>query len=420
MFTARGYYISTIAILSVALGAFFYLPAISMVSLPAVIFILMARVAFPLHTEVDVTRLVERKVILQGDTLSIKLKIQNNGERLAVVKVTDELPSNMELVDGSNVILLGLKNNETKSFNFSLSASLPGRYMLSKISIEVMDPLQIFHKRKIIQTYEEIRAYPFVETSRHSILMLSLRNEPGENRSRRQGEGEEFYSVRNYVPGDRLRRINWKASARYSALFTNQYTSELAGELMIVLDSRFALLAEDDEKVQFRFCSSAAATIAYSSLMSRNKVGLMIMGDLLEKVPPAYGFKQLRKILAALSDFRAGRRWQISKVNSYLRLLFPKVNEVTIITPLADVEILDSVSALHEDGFNTLVVAPDIWSERIGRLKDRERRIATKLFIQNRKVFLNQVRKYATVVDWDIAIPISHSMRNVEAKVGFG
>ncbi|MEM3637213.1 MAG: DUF58 domain-containing protein [Conexivisphaerales archaeon] len=390
-----------------------------MVSIPAIVFILMARVITPPHLEVETVREIEKSVLLQGDTLKVQITIANRGEELAILRVTDELPRNMKLVDGSNVILVSLKKDETKIFTYSVSPSLPGRYIFSDLKVEAMDPLQIFCMRKSVEAEreEEIRAYPYVETTRNSMVMLSLRNQPGENRSRRQGEGEEFYSVRNYLPGDRLKRVNWKASARHVALYTNQYTSELAGEVMIVLDSRFGLLAAGDEEEQFRYCSSAAATLAYTSLMRRNSVGLMIMGDLLEKVPPAYGYKQLRKILAALSDFRPGRRWQVSKVSSYLRLLFPRVNDVAIITPLLDEEILRAASNLHQDSFNTIVVSPDIWSSKTGNSNYLEDRVATKLFVAKRRMMIGRVRRFAVVVDWNTSTQLSHSIRGASREV---
>ncbi len=261
------------------MSSFFYIPYISIASLPISIFLIVGRLLKNTNTNVTVSREIDKSVALQGDEVKIRLTVHNKYESIAIMRIEDSIPMNMKVIKGSNTFIMQLNRGESKSFTYSVSPFLPGKYCFNEIKIESFDPFQLFVEREIITIRDEIRAYPYVETNRSSMIIMSLRNQPGENRSRRQGEGEEFYSVRDYVVGDRLRRINWKASARYSTLYTNQYASELAGELMVILDSRFALLPKEDEEEQFKKCSSAAATIAYSAILSRNKVGLMIMGD---------------------------------------------------------------------------------------------------------------------------------------------
>jgi len=411
LLTARGYSLTTLAFFAIAMSSFFYIPYISIASLPISIFLIVGRLLKNTNTNVTVSREIDKSVALQGDEVKIRLTVHNKYESIAIMRIEDSIPMNMKVIKGSNTFIMQLNRGESKSFTYSVSPFLPGKYCFNEIKIESFDPFQLFVEREIITIRDEIRAYPYVETNRSSMIIMSLRNQPGENRSRRQGEGEEFYSVRDYVVGDRLRRINWKASARYSTLYTNQYASELAGELMVILDSRFALLPKEDEEEQFKKCSSAAATIAYSAILSRNKVGLMIMGDLLEKVPPAYGYRQLRKILTALSDFSAGRRWQVSKVNNYLRLLFPKVKEIALVTPLVDDEVLKALSSLYEDGFNSYLIAPDIWSSRLKKELELDRRIALKIFILRRRENIEKAGRFAKVVDWDVDKPLSHLLR---------
>jgi len=411
MLTARGYSLSALAFFAIAISTFFYIPYIAIASLPISIFLIVGRLLNSPHVNVSVAREIDKSVALQGDEVIIRLTVHNEYDSLAIMRIEDSIPMNTKVVKGSNTFIMQLNRGESKSFTYSVSPFLPGKYCFNEIKIEAFDTFQLFVERKIVTKQDEIRAYPYVETNRSSIIIMSLRSQPGENRSRRQGEGEEFYSVRDYVAGDRLKRINWKASARYSTLHTNQYASDLAGELMVILDSRFALLPKEDEEEQFKKCSSAAATIAYTAILSRNKVGLMIMGDLLEKVPPAYGYRQLRKILTVLSDFNAGRRWQISKVNNYLRLLFPKVEEIALVTPLVDDEVLKALSSLHEDGFNSYLIAPDIWSSRLRKGLELDRRIASKIFILQRRENIEKARRFAKVIDWDVDKPLSHQLR---------
>lgn len=357
-----------------------------------------------------VTREVEREFVLVGDELGIRISVKNLGGEIDVLRIKDELPINAKLVRGSNEFVTRLLPREEKSFVYAISPAIPGRYTFSNVNVFAMDSMQFFSTHSSYPLSSSVTVYPYLEVDGKpkNLQLALLRMWPGEVVSRRQGIGDEFYSVREYIEGDKLKRVNWKASARKEEIYTNQFKAELSGEIMIVLDARFKLLPEGRDDESFNHCTGAAATLSYHLLEARNRVGLMIMGDLLDKVYPSSGKRQIHRILAKLSDVQQGRRWQISKLSSYMSLLFPGLRDVIIISPVVDEEVERAVQSMVYEGFNLTLISPDLFS-RTDKL-NYERLAAERLFQIERKVALTRIRRFALVIDWDVRYPLSYSL----------
>src|SRR5204863_319240 len=98
----------------------------------------------------------------------------------------------------------------------------------------------------------------------------------GNRVSRATGEGLEFADLREFVPGDRIRRINWRASARRGELWVNEFHAERNADVILFLDSFIDARRSDrgtlDEAVR------AAATLTERYLLEKDRVGLVNFG----------------------------------------------------------------------------------------------------------------------------------------------
>src|SRR6266571_4089649 len=123
----------------------------------------------------------------------------------------------------------------------------------------------------------------------------------GQVSSRQLGEGTDFWGVREYTAGDEVRRINWKASARLDRLYTNEYEGERSGDVVIVVDARRESFIGTETDNPIEHGVRAALGIAEHVLASKNRVGLIVQREVLDWVPPAFGRKQLYRILDHLT-----------------------------------------------------------------------------------------------------------------------
>src|SRR2546430_3334546 len=180
----------------------------------------------------------------------------------------------------------------------------------------------------------------------------------GQVASRRIGPGTEFWGLREYVAGDEVRRINWKASARLERLFTNEYEGERSGDVVIVVDARreSSVGTEADNPVEHAV--RAALGIADRVLATKNRVGLIVYRQVIDWVPLAFGRKQLYRILDHLVHVKPGGEWRVSHVGLVLSRFFSRDCLIVLITPLQDRDALAAVIELAARGDDIAIVSP--------------------------------------------------------------
>lgn len=125
----------------------------------------------------------------------------------------------------------------------------------------------------------------------------------GAYNSKFRGGGIEFSEVREYVPGDDVKRIDWNVSARHNSLFVKEFVEENELNIYLILD----LSASNDfgfikSKLDLSF--EVAVSLMFLALKNNDKLGLGIFTDKLEKfIPSKKGKKQLLRIIKELIDY---------------------------------------------------------------------------------------------------------------------
>jgi uncharacterized protein (DUF58 family) len=131
----------------------------------------------------------------------------------------------------------------------------------------------------------------------------------GEYHSVFKGRGMEFAEVRDYVPGDDVRTIDWNVTARLGRPFVKQYVEERELTVMLLVDvsasGRFGSVARLKSEVAAEVC----ALLALAALGNHDRVGMILFSDRIERhVPPQKGRRRgLRVIAEALAAQPEGR-----------------------------------------------------------------------------------------------------------------
>lgn len=126
----------------------------------------------------------------------------------------------------------------------------------------------------------------------------------GEYHSAFKGRGVIFSEVREYVPGDDVRDIDWNVTSRYNKPFVKVYEEERELTVMLLVDvsgsRRFG--AAGDPKMEKM--AEIAATLAFSSIQNNDKVGMILFSDKIEKfIPPKKGRKHILLIIREIINF---------------------------------------------------------------------------------------------------------------------
>jgi len=128
------------------------------------------------------------------------------------------------------------------------------------------------------------------------------RREAGLRNVRRPGEGRLFEGLREWVPGDDTRIIDWKATARRGKPIARQFEDERREQVLLVLDAGRLLTAEVDGVPRLEAVVDAALRLAHAAVEHDDNVGIMVFADTVQSfVPPARGRRGLRAVLEVLA-----------------------------------------------------------------------------------------------------------------------
>jgi uncharacterized protein (DUF58 family) len=134
-------------------------------------------------------------------------------------------------------------------------------------------------------------------------LQVARRREAGLRAIRRPGEGRLFEGLREWVPGDETRIIDWKATARRGKPIARQYEDERRQQVLIVIDAGRMLTAEVNGVPRLEAVVSAALQLARAAVEHDDNVGLMVFADAVQRyVAPARGRRGLRAVLEGLAS----------------------------------------------------------------------------------------------------------------------
>ncbi len=131
----------------------------------------------------------------------------------------------------------------------------------------------------------------------------------GAYHSQFKGRGMDFEELREYVPGDDVRTIDWNVTARMRRPFVKLHREERELAVMLVLDVSASGAFGSSGRTKREFAAEVAATLAFSALRNGDKVGLLLFSEEVELyVPPKKGRKHLLRIIREALAFPAKKR----------------------------------------------------------------------------------------------------------------
>jgi uncharacterized protein (DUF58 family) len=151
----------------------------------------------------------------------------------------------------------------------------------------------------------EVIVYPPLVSIRlrASLAQAQRRREAGQKSVRELGEGRLFESLREWVPGDDIRHIDWKATARRRKVITRQFEAERRQQVLLVLDLGRLMTADIAGGVaRLDFVVQAALELAYAAAQNDDDVGIMTFADGVQHfVAPQRGRAGVRQVLDVLA-----------------------------------------------------------------------------------------------------------------------
>lgn len=327
----------------------------SELALLAAPFLLFAGVGLFLAQEPQVVAAIEldRTRLLEGEALAATVWLRNDGPGAVELELAPARSRHLAL-DPVGTVALRLSPGSDTRLVFSARPGRWGAHAIGPLVVRARDPLGVAVWDGRLGRRVDLRAFPREQRLRE--LVSPLRTQPflGSHVARRRGEGIEFADIRPFQTGDRVRQINWRATARRGSLQLNERHPEHSSDVVLLLDTfeeaRDAAGGTLDSAVR------AAAGLARAHLGRRDRVALVDFGGTLHWLEPAFGTAQLYRIVDALlaSDIAFSYAWR--NVDSIPRRVLPPGALVVAISPLLDERSIRLVTDLSTRGCDLTVI----------------------------------------------------------------
>jgi uncharacterized protein (DUF58 family) len=252
----------------------------------------------------------------------------------------------------------GATAGDGPTVRFIFSPQRWGRRHIGTVDVVLRDRWRLAEGHLTV-SLPTLNCYPAPAQQRTRVVLSRLPNRLGEHAARTFGEGIEFAGVREYVPGDRQRSINWPASTRRGRLQVNTFAAERSQDVVLLVDGTSDVGEPGSSAVDLALRGAAAAARAY--LDARDRVGVITHHwGAIGWLVPGLGRRQLYRIidsmLAGMGATGPTGSASGTSMHRLPRAALPPGALVVVFSPLLDQRFVETLRDMRERGFTILVV----------------------------------------------------------------
>ena len=301
--------------------------------------------------------------VFAGETVLVELTASNMGDDIERLHLTDQPPYLAKVVRGAPSLDASLKRNSEVTLRYELVFREPGQFEFGITSFGIGSLFGLSEKTFAFYSPFSVRVYPKLLTPKLNPLRARAFGWAGTTPSKYRGGRLEFTNIREYAVGDRVRDVNWKASARLRNRLVNEWRVERGLDCVVIVDLNSDDLPRVGDWSARGDVIEAAYELANSFMTSGNRVGMLVLGQLLYKVRPGFGMKRLKTMVESMIDSQEGEVWNVEHVEEYLAEFFRKQylrrkGTLFFVSAGANTRLLGAVASLAKKGFvcNTVLV----------------------------------------------------------------
>jgi uncharacterized protein (DUF58 family) len=349
---------------------------------------------------------------VEGDELAVRIRLVASApvDRLDVFV---RLPSGLELASGRQAQALRLARGEEREIELTVRAERWGAHQLGPVYLRTRDPFGLLVAEGMLARTPEIRVYPREDTLRRILQPRETQVLAGSEVARRKGQGIEFADMRPWAPGDPLKRVNWRATARRGDVWVNESHPERNTDVILFVDS-FAE-ARGGVTGTLDLAVRATAALADAYIGRRDRVGLISFGGILRWLEPGMGTVQLYRIVDALLDTQIVLSYYWTGIDVIPQRTLPPSALVIALSPLLDGRSVDALVDLRARGHDLCVldVSPVPFAQRPRSGVDA---VAYDIWILRRDALRHRLQRAGVAVaEWQEGAPLQAAVEEVRA-----
>jgi uncharacterized protein (DUF58 family) len=305
----------------------------------AVVTLLDYIVLFATREPVEVRRELPDR-FSNGDLNAVKLVIRNKYPFPVSIRIIDEVPDQFQ--ERNFLLHTELKSGAGGELDYVLRPRQRGEYYFYNINVYIKSPFRLVVRRKIVPAGTMVRVLPSFRALKQFDLLAMSQNlaESGNKRIRKLGQSLEFEQIKEYVTGDDLRSINWKATARKGGqLMVNRFTDEKSQQVYCLIDKGRVMKMPFNGMSLLDYAINATLVLSRVALVRQDKAGLLTFADQIGTFLPA-GRKstQMSHILEIL--YNQQTRFQETDYEKLYALVRTRITQRSLIVLFTNFESL--------------------------------------------------------------------------------
>ncbi len=224
------------------------------------------------------TRLMADR-LSNGDENKIGIQVKNNMPFTVRMEIIDELPVQFQKRDW--LLFCRFRAGEQKHISYSLRPVERGAYHFGRIILYISSLLGLLKRRHNMETEQTVPVYPsYLQMRKYALLsQTTIQSEQGNRRMRKIGHSMEFEHIKEYVRGDDIRSVNWKATARKASLMVNSYTDERSQQVYCVIDKGRLMKMPFGGLTLLDYAINSTLVLANVCLQKQDRVGVITFAN---------------------------------------------------------------------------------------------------------------------------------------------
>lgn len=340
-----------------------------------------------------------------GDENPIVISIRNFYTFPILAKVIDEIPEQFQVRDFA--IKRKIKNASSDDFQYYLRPTERGEYHFGSLNIYVSSPLRLLSKRYTFDKDTMVPTYPsYIQLRKYDLMAFSNNLfQYGVKKIRRIGHTMEFEQIKEYVQGDDIRTLNWKATAKKNALMVNQFQDEKSQNIYMAIDKGRTMKMPFNGLSLLDYAINATLVLSNVILKKHDKAGMFSFSKKINnRVVAEKRTSQMQKILESLYNVKTD-----FFESDYSRLyadVKKNINQRSLIILYTNFETLDGLYRqlpyLKGIAKNHLLVVVFFQNTELNHITHKKAetiqevydKVIAEKFIFEKKLIVNELKKY--------------------------
>jgi uncharacterized protein (DUF58 family) len=302
----------------------------------------------PIEVRVD----VDGERYLEGDEIQAEVSLLSQSS--TEVEVGLAIPDTMKLQDTGQPVAMHLEPEIEGSWTFRMMAHRWGARRVGIIAVRASSPARLIVFEDLFDCSRLVKVYPTFERITRALPPIATRMFSGDYVSRGAADGIEFATVRPFVPGDSIRRVNWRVTSRTQGVHVNLAHPERNADVVLFLDT-FTDAEMESESTLDKTVRGAAA-LAQHHLKHNDRVGLIGFGGSLRWLTASMGRTHAYRIADFLLDISATFSYAWKNIDLLPVGTLPPGASVIAFSPLVDRRVLDALVDISDRGYPLTVV----------------------------------------------------------------